>query len=113
MKMQDFSSKELAAFQAYTRLTVVAHAKAKHEGMNVSRTHAGMSFKDFFEIIEKDEVVNPYLSREIDLWQQQHSELQRKMTGNHKMEGATMNYIEKAYELGLVDPSGHLYQAKV
>lgn len=109
--IKNFNSEQLSAFQAYCRLTVVAHVKAQRE-TNSNYSNNNVSFKDFIEALEQEEIVNPSLSREVDQWMKDHSSLQRQIHHNHDMESKTMNYIEKAYNLGLVDKKGSLYQAK-
>ncbi|MCM3761573.1 hypothetical protein M3212_12330 [Alkalihalobacillus oceani] len=110
--LSHFTTEEAAGFQAYTRLTVTAHVKAKREGADLPYKQAPISFKDFLEMIDKDVVGNHFLSREIDQWQQEHSDLQKRMGGDPQREKAALGYLEKAYHLGIVDKSGHLYTAK-
>lgn len=71
-----------------------------------------VSFKDFNEVLKQEQVVNPSLSRKVDQWMKEHSDVQRKNHGNGDMESKTMSYIEKAYNLGFIDMNGSLYRAK-
>lgn len=109
--IKNFSSEQLSSFQAYTRLTVVAHVKG-HSEHNRVYSNNKVSFKEFQEVLEQEEIVNRSLSREVDQWVREHSKLQIKNQNNHDMESKTMSYVEKAYRLGFVDVNGHLYQAK-
>ncbi|SEO75304.1 hypothetical protein SAMN04488134_11250 [Amphibacillus marinus] len=110
--ISNFSSNQLSSFQAYSRLTVVAHVKGQSEG-NRNYTNNKVSFKDFEEILEKEEVVNKSLAREVDQWVRDHSKAHLKTHNNYDMESKTMSYIEKAYRLGFVNENGHLYQGKL
>ncbi|WP_440895997.1 hypothetical protein ACS127_15885 [Amphibacillus sp. Q70] len=107
--IKNFSSDQLSSFQAYTRLTVVANVKERM-GNNTGYSNNKVSFKDFQEVLEREETVNESLSREVDQWVKDHSKHQIKNHNNHDMESKTMSYIEKAYRLGFVDLNGHLYQ---
>ena len=109
--IKNFSPDQLSAFQAYTRLTVVAHVKGQREH-NMPYKNNEVSFTDFQKTLEQEVIVNRSLSREVDEWVKNHSKAQIKAHNNHAMESKTMSYVEKAYRLGLVDGNGHLYQAK-
>lgn len=109
--LKNFSPEQLSAFQAYSRLTVVAHLKGQREHQQPYRNNE-VSFKDFQEVLEQEEIVNHSLSREVDDWVKEHSQLQLKNHSNKAMESKTMDYIEKAYQLGFVDKNGLLYQNK-
>lgn len=109
--IKNFSPDQLSAFQAYTRLTVVAHVKGQEE-YNRPYKNNEVSFKDFQEVLEQEVIVNRSLSREIDEWVKEHSKAQIRTHNNYSMESETMSYVEKAYRLGFVDVNGHLYQAK-
>lgn len=109
--LKNFSPDQLSAFQAYSRLTVVAHLKGQREH-NRPYSNNEISFTSFQELLEQEKVVNQSLSREVDQWVKDHSELQIRNHNNRAMESKTMGYVEQAYRLGLVDVNGHLYQAK-
>lgn len=109
--IKNFSSDQLSAFQAYTRLTVVAHVKGQKEHNSPYKNNE-VSFKDFKETLKQEVIVNRSLSREVDEWVKEHSKAQIKAHNNHAMESKTMGYVEQAYRLGFVDVNGHLYQAK-
>lgn len=111
MMIKNFSADQLSAFQAYTRLTVVAHAKGKKEN-NIPYKNNEVSFKDFQETLEQKKVVNESLSRKVDEWVKEHSKVQVRSHANNEMEARTMSYVEQAYNLGLVDLNGHLYNSK-
>lgn len=109
--IKNFSPDQLSAFQAYTRLTVVAHVKGQVEN-NIPYKNNDVNFKDFQEILEQNKVVNQSLSRKVDEWVNEHSKAQIRTHANNKMEARTMNYVEQAYRLGLVDVSGHLSKSE-
>lgn len=109
--IKSFSPDQLSAFQAYTRLTVVAHVKGQREH-NVPYKNNEVSFKDFQEVLENKKEVDQSLSREVDEWVKEHSEAQIRTNNNRAMEARTMNDVEQAYRLGFVDVNGHLYRAK-
>lgn len=71
-----------------------------------------MSFNDFQEILDEKKVINQSLSRNVDEWVKEHSQAQIRAHDNKEMETSTMNYVEQAYSLGLVDLNGHLYNSK-
>ncbi|MBM7542799.1 hypothetical protein [Amphibacillus cookii] len=110
--IRNFSSDQLSSFQAYSRLTVVAHVKGQREG-NRDYINNKVSFKDFQEVLEEEEVVNKSLARDVDQWVKEHSKTQLRKHNNYGMESKTMSYIEKAYRLGFVNENGHLYQSKL
>lgn len=110
--LKNFSPDQLSAFQAYTRLTVVAHVKGQKEHNRPYKNNE-VSFKDFQEVLEQEVIVNRSLSREVDEWVKEHSNAQIKAYNNYAMEAKTMSYVEQAYKLGLVDVNGHLYQPKI
>lgn len=105
--ISEFTPEQLSAFQAYSRLTVVAHAREQIFS-NKSNRKNDVSFKKFLDILEEKKVVNETLSREVDDWVKETSKAQIKNHNNYEMETRTMNYIEQAYQLGFVDPYGHL-----
>lgn len=109
--INNFSPEQLSAFQAYTRLTVVSHVKGQREH-NRAYSNNEVSFKNFQDVLEQEKTVNQSLSREVDQWVKDHSELQIKNHNNHDMESKTMDYVEKAYRLGFVDINGHLYRTR-
>ena len=109
--IKNFSPEQLSAFQAYTRLTVVSHVKGQNEQGRAYKNNE-VSFKDFQEILEQKKTVNHSLSREVDEWVKEHSKAQIKAHNNYEMESKTMDFVDKAYKLGLVDMNGHLYQSK-
>lgn len=109
--IKDFTPEQLSAFQAYSRMTVVANVKGKVEN-NRSYYNNEVSFKDFQEILEEKKMVNKSLTREVDDWVNEHSKAQIRAHNNHEMEARTMNYVEQAFKLGFVDAHGRLIQPK-
>lgn len=112
--IENFTPEQLSAFQAYTRLTVVARVY-QELGLgynNKPYRNNEVSFKDFQEILEQKKMVDQSLSREVDGWVNEHSKAQIRDHHNHEMEARTMQYIEQAYRLGFVDAHGHLLQPK-
>lgn len=105
--ISEFTSEQLSAFQAYSRLTVVAHAREQIFS-NKSGRKNDVSFKDFLDILEEKKMVNESLSREVDDWVKETSKSQLRNNNNYEMETRTMDYIAQAYRLGFVDLSGHL-----
>lgn len=109
--IKDFTPEQLSAFQAYSRLTVVARAREQAFHQKPYRNNE-VSFKDFQEVLEQKKMVNHSLSREVDEWVNETSKAQIRNHNNHEMEARTMDYIAQAYRLGFVDLNGHLYQTK-
>lgn len=100
----------LEAFAAYSRLTVVARARAEIFGHETKPGKADYTFQEFLDMMEEDEVVDASLARKVDDWQIYHSQLQKQYKRSHAFENETFNYIEKAYQLGLVNNYGVLYK---
>src|SRR5690625_3999882 len=107
--IENFTPEQLSAFQAYSRLTVVARAREKLFHNNSYRNNE-VSFKDFQEVLEQKKMVNQSLSSEVDEWVNETSKAQIRNHNNHEMEARTMGYIAQAYRLGFVDAYGHLIQ---
>lgn len=107
--IKDFTPEQLSSFQAYTRLTVVAHVKGQKEH-NTAYKNNEVSFKDFQDILEEKKMVNESLSRDVDEWVNEHSKAQIRAHNNPEMESRTMNYVEQAFRLGFVDAHGLLIQ---
>lgn len=97
------------AFAAYSRLTVVSHFVARREGKETDGTN--MSFKDFVNAIEKDQVVDEMNVRSTSDFQLNHSRVNAAFNGGLR-EQKTLSYINKAYELGMVDLNGTLISHK-
>lgn len=105
--ISEFTPEQLSAFQAYSRLTVVAHAREQLFHNKPARKN-DVGFKDFLDILEQKITVNESLSREIDDWVKETSKSQIRNNNNYEMEARTMDYIAQAYRLGFVDLHGHL-----
>ncbi|MCR6095431.1 hypothetical protein HXA31_11525 [Salipaludibacillus agaradhaerens] len=104
--------KHPAAWVAFTNMTVLARHNAKREGLAISENNKSMGFEEFLNMMEQEEVVNPNLSREVDKFQKQSKDLQIRMGSNYTIQNEAFNYVEKAYELGIIDPNGMLYKGK-
>lgn len=110
--LKDLSPEKLSAFQAYCRLTVMARVYAEQRGHRISSNKEQLNFQDFLDALEKEEVVDANLARNVDEWQQRHSDGQKRNYGNHVHERMAMNYVQQAYRLGLVDEDGSLVNKK-
>ncbi|MCR6109432.1 hypothetical protein HXA35_03635 [Bacillus sp. A301a_S52] len=97
------------AFSAYSRLTVVNNFLARKEGREPDGIN--MSFKEFTETLEKNEVVKKENVRPTNELQRHHSRTNAAFNGVH-WEQSTLSYIDKAFELGLVNSSGTLINLK-
>lgn len=98
----------LEAFAAYSRLAVVARARAEIFGQEMKSGKADYTFQEFLDMMADEEVVDASLARKVDDWQIYHSQKQYERTP--AFESETFNYIEKAYQLGLVNNYGMLYK---
>lgn len=82
--LKDFRPEKLSVFQAYCRLTVMARVYTEQRGERISLNKEQLNFQDFLDALEKEEVVDSNLAREVD-------------------ERMAMDYIQQAYRFGLVD----------
>lgn len=97
-------------FAAFTKLTVVNHVLGQLGILPASNQQGrtSMSFQDFMEAIQKNEVVNPGYARKLPQHEIRHSHFNAHYNGNHAFERTRLDIIAKAYELGMVDANGLL-----
>lgn len=108
MKMSPMTN---PAFAAYSKLTVRAHFMNELKGIH-QPDHKEMSFREFFEAIQKNDPVSKDLSRDLPESQIHDSEVSARYKGDYAFEAQKLSYIKKAYELGIVDRNDSLIDLK-
>lgn len=96
-----------ADFAAYTKLTLVNRLQHKLTGRQVGPPST-LTFQQFMEALQKGEVVNHRYSRPVSSEEIANDRIYSTLNGAGGFGTQRFSTIEKAYELGLVNPYGYL-----
>ncbi|AMA71999.1 MULTISPECIES: hypothetical protein [Aneurinibacillus] len=103
-----------AAFAAYTKLTLVSRFQNQINGIQPNtQSKTSMGFPEFMERLRKNEVVNEKYARTILNKQREDSLINSRYNGNPQFESEKLSFIEKAYNLGIVDEYGTLINTRL
>ncbi len=72
-----------------------------------------MNFSDFLDVLKSNEVVNKSCARNVPIKQREDSLINSLYNGNMQFENEKLSFIEKAYNLGMVDGCNILINRKV
>lgn len=103
----DASGTFTPAYAAYTKLTVANHLKLQLGGQKLPSAKP-MSFEDFMTALKENKVVNKAYARAIPSFEKKESQINASHNGNALFEREKLSWIERAYQLGLVDQNGIL-----
>lgn len=94
-------------FAAYSRLTINAWAREVIKNPK-AQPKENMSLNDFVDLLERKDIINKDLARQLPQYQINMSYINAKLNNNPMFESNVLSTVASAYEKGMVDYSDHL-----